>query len=513
MWSSSLNTTTAPENRNHHPNTDNDIGTSPTNTTTWSPFDCFVVADQTASGLLQTFPNEVEMSIFDTVELRSCSSTTTSTEEGAAAGGGDSSRTQMMSVPLTADNQIDHIKLTDPHWKYVDRCSGLQVMITTHRLVFIQDRSRGGLKQTTTTTTTSPGMRMARYLHFSNIFDVTTETALFKSPKIILSTSLGEFMVAFTTGSDRKKNRDDFYEECQTILSRREWEKDEKQQLQQLMQQQKTTTATGQHRRVGVDAIVTATKTRHRQAAQITDAAFTGDAERFLQEAIELVSIIHKYVATLEQHSTHAATASAADSFQEEGATGSSSSSSSDTQKLVQLLSNMGMTSALTKADFGRDREHQFYEMTARQIFDFVRPKLQSTGGMMTLTDLYCLFNRARGTHLLSPEDLVLSIQVLETLQLGLSVYTFPDSGLQVLRDQDISDRALQDLLELARTLGHVTAMTAARQFHIPTLLATEQLFLAEQRQLLVRDETLETIRYYPNRFDEWMACLNERRH
>jgi ESCRT-II complex subunit VPS36 len=248
---------------------------------------------------------------------------------------------------------------------------------------------------------------------------------------------------------------------------------------------------------VGVDAIVTATKTRHQQAAHITDTAFTGDAERFLQEAIELVAIIQKYVATLE-HSTTAAAESKDDAS-------SSSSSSSDTQKLVQLLSNMGMTSALTKADFGRDREHQFYEMTARQIFDFVRPKLQSTGGMMTLTDLYCLFNRARGTHLLSPEDLVQSVQVLETLQLGLSVYTFPDSGLKVLRDQDMSNRALQNLLELARTLGHVTALTAARQFHMPTLLATEQLFLAEQQQLLVRDETLETIRYYPNRFDEWI--------
>jgi hypothetical protein len=38
---------------------------------------------------------------------------------------------------------------------------------------------------------------------------------------------------------------------------------------------------------------------------------------------------------------------------------------------------------------------------------DFPLRKLKSAGGVMTLTDVYCLFNRARGTNLISPDDIL----------------------------------------------------------------------------------------------------------
>ena len=37
----------------------------------------------------------------------------------------------------------------------------------------------------------------------------------------------------------------------------------------------------------------------------------------------------------------------------------------------------------------------------------FAAPVLAHAGGILPLTDLYCLYNRARGTDLVSPDDLL----------------------------------------------------------------------------------------------------------
>jgi hypothetical protein len=42
------------------------------------------------------------------------------------------------------------------------------------------------------------------------------------------------------------------------------------------------------------------------------------------------------------------------------------------------------------------------------------------TGGMMALTDVYCLFNRARGTELVSPHDLLHACELFEDEKLGM---------------------------------------------------------------------------------------------
>lgn len=41
---------------------------------------------------------------------------------------------------------------------------------------------------------------------------------------------------------------------------------------------------------------------------------------------------------------------------------------------------------------------------------------------MMTLTDAYCLYNRARGTDLVSPDDLVDACKLFGSLGLGMHV-------------------------------------------------------------------------------------------
>ena len=54
------------------------------------------------------------------------------------------------------------------------------------------------------------------------------------------------------------------------------------------------------------------------------------------------------------------------------------------------------------------------------------RAPLARVGGMMTLTDVYCLYNRARGTELISPDDLLEACELFSKLRLGLHIREFP---------------------------------------------------------------------------------------
>lgn len=115
------------------------------------------------------------------------------------------------------------------------------------------------------------------------------------------------------------------------------------------------------------------------------------------------------------------------------------------------------------------------------------------------------MFNRARGTNLISPEDLRQACDLLGELHLGISQRTFP-SGIVVLQlDQQFTttgENQKKSLLELCPT----TALEASHTLKLSPLLALEQLEEAERQGILCRDTTLETTRFYPNRFDEWQS-------
>lgn len=410
----------------------------------FSPFDCLVVASQTQSGLLQKEEGEVDLVVVENLELRS--------------GTPDSPM-----VPLTEQNQVDEHK---SNGKWEDRSSGLFAQLTSHRIVFWSNSS--GSK------------RESRYLHLSQILQMTPESHYFKSPKLLLATAaLGDLLLVYP--KDKAKLRDDCHQLLQKALSRKQWEEAK---AAAIKSSANTATST---RRVGVDAILTRNARRHETAARITDSAFSGDAEQLLTEAKELVQVIHKYVATLDRQEAD-------------------QSDDPDAQKqLVGLLTNMGMTSALSKADFSGNQD-AYLDQVSRELADFCRPKFSGTTPVLTLTDVYCYFNRARGSHLLSPEDVLAAAERCQKLQLGLSVSEFP-SGLKVLQDDRHADpvKLTERLAKLREKMNvdSLTAMDISQQWKVSAVLAMEQLQMVERLGYLVRDETLETLRFFPNLFDE----------
>lgn len=340
-----------------------------------------------------------------------------------------------------------------------DRCPDpLRLTVTTHRIVLLR--------------TIDDARTTARSFDLEQILALTLETKLFHSPKLILTTYTGDWYLVFTS----QKEREDCYAVLSKAMARKHW-----------TSTSSTTTSsstTRQTHKVGVDAIVSRSQQQHAHAARLTDTAFVGDMETLLREATELVRVIHKYVATLDKYQA------------------STTDDNDDADKLVSLLSDMGMSSAWTKADFATDTA--YYQQLARELADLLRPKLR--GSMMTLTDVYCVYNRARSSRLLSPDDLLRAVAQLETLSVGVVPRTFP-SGVRVLQDADLDPvQIATGLRELAAQKEGLTSLGACQQLHVSLVLAQEQLLLAEGMGYLVRDETLESVKFYPNCFEEFLT-------
>jgi ESCRT-II complex subunit VPS36 len=409
--------------------------------TTWSPIDCLPGAKLTRSGLLE--PEEHEVILW-----------TRASGEGGVSNELRCAVPDPMAALTPAGNLVNTQGKT-----WIDRTTDISLTVTTHRILFVQESSDG---------TPANG----RFLHLSLLTDCSLEGSMFKAPRILLNNLLGELFLIFR-GDKATQNAKDALQHLQTALRRQEWETADR------LERETKTQARVQQRKVGVDAIVSRTMARHEQAATVTDAAFTGDSENLLQEAAALVKIIQKYVATVDRHER---------------------SEDEDNDKLAAMLQDMGMTTALRKADF-KGREVTYYSQLARQLADFLRPKLK-VSLMMTLTDVYCLYNRARGTNLISPEDLLQAVDRLQDLKVGLSARTFT-SGLRVIQDDALTQEAWKDRLVQVAKNG-CTSNTVAHELHLSWILANELLLQVEKEGALVRDETSESLRFFPNRFEEW---------
>ncbi|MEE6472336.1 hypothetical protein FKM82_009579 [Ascaphus truei] len=125
----------------------------------------------------------------------------------------------------------------------------------------------------------------------------------------------------------------------------------------------------------------------------------------------------------------------------------------------------------------------------------------EERGGIMSLSEVYCLVNRARGMELLSPEDLVNACKMLESLKLPLRLRIF-DSGVMVIEHQSHNEEEMvASALETVSEKGSLTSEAFAKLVGMSVLLAKERLLLAENMGHLCRDDSVEGLRFYPNLF------------
>ncbi|CAH0477142.1 unnamed protein product [Peronospora belbahrii] len=388
----------------------------------------------------------------------------------------------MQLLPLTAagrpalfGNEVeiyseDHIALYDRTFKtpYVHgRCS-----VTTHRLFY------------TDATCTPP---VAFYVPLEWISRTTKEAGFLQRSakvRIDIMTRSPPVATSFFKLSFKDGGRDDFYSPLAASLKRRAWKNPQPSHLtdRRLMKRQFNAAD------AGIAGIMRRQQEAQKETTELAVTAFS-DLANLMTKARDMVSLIERYVDTQK----------AVKSAGEDGTT----SKEEDINKLSSLMLDMGITSPVTRENSGA----AYYEQLARQLTEYLSDHMPRNGGIMTLSDIYCMFNRARGVELVSPDDLYHAALLQKKLKLGYSMRKFPGGLIVLQTDSHREDIVAERLAKMAQksSSGYITSTDVSVEMHTSIPLAWEYLKVAEDLGKLCRDETFEGTNFYPNKFDQFV--------
>jgi hypothetical protein len=129
------------------------------------------------------------------------------------------------------------------------------------------------------------------------------------------------------------------------------------------------------------------------------------------------------------------------------------------------------------------------------------RNDIQIVAEVIPLIDLYCIFNRARGTALVSPTDLLGACKRLAPLRLRCRLIELNDGVLAVASDQYDEESIAKQVSQILSSVGPLSASQLASQQQIGLPLATHYLLRAESMELACRDHSSEGLIFWPNIF------------
>ncbi|VDD86323.1 unnamed protein product [Enterobius vermicularis] len=173
--------------------------------------------------------------------------------------------------------------------------------------------------------------------------------------------------------------------------------------------------------------------------------------------------------------------------------------SDDETVRFKSYLLSLGVSDPVTKATFGSGAK--YYSKLAEELSSILVEPLKECGGMMTMPEAYCRVNRARGLELISPEDLLNACQALHTLPLPITMHRFP-SGVIVLQLREMSvETTIDSTAEFVAAMGSCSAKDLADSLGITVVLAKERLLAAEEQARLCRDDSMEGLKFFPNKF------------
>ncbi|CAA0831456.1 Vacuolar protein sorting-associated protein 36 [Striga hermonthica] len=172
-------------------------------------------------------------------------------------------------------------------------------------------------------------------------------------------------------------------------------------------------------------------------------------------------------------------------------------------EEMQDWLLSVGIVSPVTKETAGA----LYHQQLSRQLADFVKIPLERAGGMINLIDVYCLFNRARGTELISPDDLLQASSLWEKFDVSVMLRKF-DSGVMVIQskthsDEEVFARIRSLIMKPEALRAGISASDAAMTLGVAPAMAKEYLLAAEGKGLLCRDVSPDGFRFYINLFLE----------
>ncbi|GAN02962.1 vacuolar protein sorting protein [Mucor ambiguus] len=277
-----------------------------------------------------------------------------------------------------------------------------------------------------------------------------------------LSSSSKQIRLSF-----RKGGQSSFLSSLKGALSAKQWEK---------ISTPTTELTTPTVRGVGISAIEDRIHKTTLEANETMTDAFQ-DLDRLMMKATEMVKLAEAISNKVSKDPTN---------------------EDNEMSTLRTHLLNLGIASPVTKGSAGSI----YHQELSRELADFLAKFFQKEDDMKSLTDVYCLFNRARGTALISPEDLYKASQQFEQLKLPFRLRKFP-SGLLVIQSIDMNDNraASRVLRHVKEQGGGLTALQLAEIEKLALAVAVEQLDVTEKMGLICRDEGPTGLSFYENLF------------
>ncbi|CAD6188564.1 unnamed protein product [Caenorhabditis auriculariae] len=171
-----------------------------------------------------------------------------------------------------------------------------------------------------------------------------------------------------------------------------------------------------------------------------------------------------------------------------------------ETIAFKSYLLSLGVADPVTKSAFvGSDT--QYFQELAKEISKTLTGPITENGGMMALPEVYCRINRARGMEMLSPEDVLNACEALSLVDSPLEIHRFP-SGVIVVQLKTASvESTVHETKSFVESAGKARAADLAASQGITVILAKERLLAAEEKALICRDDSIEGLQFYVNRF------------
>ncbi|KAG0036587.1 hypothetical protein BGZ82_003998 [Podila clonocystis] len=283
--------------------------------------------------------------------------------------------------------------------------------------------------------------------------------------------------------SFRAGGNGNFHSALKTAMSTRAWESKPKPEVaKKPMPSSVDSPTTPTLKLGGVSAVMRKVETNRIETDQVLSQAFQ-DLQGLMDKAAEMVALA-------ETISNRLAKSNTMDNEQ--------------TATFKTYLLSMGIAAPVTKDTAGA----VFHKELARELVEFILPIVEREGGTMSLMDVYCVFNRARGVELISPKDLHTACALFLDLNLPLRLRKF-DSGLLVIQtmarysDDEVSETISARIRRLPPGAG-LSAVELASAIQISVALAQEQLLMTEARGLICRDESVEGLKFFDNLFAKW---------
>ncbi|KAM7356097.1 vacuolar protein sorting 36 [Cochliomyia hominivorax] len=168
--------------------------------------------------------------------------------------------------------------------------------------------------------------------------------------------------------------------------------------------------------------------------------------------------------------------------------------SNDETVRFKSYLLSLGIEDPVTRE--GYSDESEYYKSLANQICMMLLDPLEESGGMMSLADVYCRVNRARGLELLSPEDL---LNACRSLKGPIELRHFPSGAMVLQMESQDDELTAAETYNLVQKSSSLAVEEFAKLENISLLLAKERLLAAERLGKLCRDYSIEGLRFYPN--------------